>query len=365
MAGYEHDALVAQHADMADWLAVAAALIAPAPVAIVITAGAEHVVRASNGAFAHLVQWEPQTLPGHPVGDVLCTAQRAGIVALLDGVVRTGEPVVAATQQHAHPVRGTVYWTYTVWPILRPHGRPAGLIIHVRDTTAHEQARRHADQAVDDLRLVNEQLLLAGLREQALATAATHEALHDSLTGLPNRNLLLERVTHALQVTHRDHQPFALLLLDLDRFKAVNDSLGHVAGDAFLQHIAQQLAACVRESDTVARLGGDEFAILLTDVVHISEVLHIADRIQQHVARPVHVQGRDLLISASIGIVLYTPAYTQAEELVRDADTALYRAKALGKAQYVVFDPSMHAQAVALAALYSFTRLRACSPAWP
>lgn len=348
---HEDDVLLNGHVDREGWLAVYAGMVARSSAAMAMTVGAGHTVQAINAGFARLLQRDAPPLLNQPLGDVVPATQRAGIVALLDQVFRTGDPVVAAALQHVHPARGMVYWTYTVWPLLMSHGLPAGVLVVVYDTTAAEVARRQAEEAGHDLRLVNEQLLLAGLREQELATAATQQALHDGLTGLPNRTLLLNRLAQALEATNRTHCPCALLFLDLDRFKTINDSLGHLAGDDFLRQIARRLAACVRPQDTVARLGGDEFALLLMDMPHINEVIHIADRVQQQVAVPIHLDGQEIVTSASIGIVLSTPAYRQPAELLRDADIALYRAKALGKARYVVFDPTMHAEAVALVQL--------------
>ncbi len=351
MATSEDTPVIEQHTGGANPLAQGVDMIARSPVAMAITAGEAHLLHAVNAALERLLGAAAPMLLNQRVGAVFRDAQVEHVLALLDHVFRTGDPAIAADQEHTCPARGTVYWTYTVWPLLNAQGQSDGLVVQVHETTAQVLARRQAEQAVGDLRAVNEQLLLAGLREQALAAAATQQALHDGLTGLPNRRLLLDRLAQALQVTQRDPPPWVLLLLDLDRFKMVNDSLGHLVGDHFLTQIARRLAACVRPEDTVARLGGDEFAILVAGGNEVSEVLHIADRIQHRLSEPLHLAGQAILTSASIGIVVRTPAYTQPEEMLRDADIALYRAKALGKARYVIFDPTMHAQALALVQL--------------
>ena len=168
-------------------------------------------------------------------------------------------------------------------------------------------------------------------------------ALYDALTGLPNRTLLLDRLSHALQLAKRHAAyRFAVLFLDLDRFKVVNDSLGHAIGDELLIEVAHRFTSCLRARDQVARLGGDEFAILLEDVADATDATDAAERVFQTLASPIILQGHDLVINTSIGITLGAPRYTRPEELLRDADIALYRAKAQGKAHYAIFDTADH-----------------------
>jgi len=174
-----------------------------------------------------------------------------------------------------------------------------------------------------------------------------HNALHDALTDLPNRAYLMKRLDMAIQraKTHEGSQ-FAVLFLDLDRFKVVNDSLGHLVGDELLITIANQLQQLVRSSDLAARLGGDEFVLLLEDVQDVLLVEEIAERVLVEMRSPHRVEGRDVVLSTSIGIVIGTGDYDQASDLLRDADIAMYRAKLRGKAQYVIFDSEMHIQAL-------------------
>jgi diguanylate cyclase (GGDEF)-like protein/PAS domain S-box-containing protein len=176
-----------------------------------------------------------------------------------------------------------------------------------------------------------------------------HTALHDSLTGLSNRALFTERLDHAISRVKRRHDlRFAVLFLDLDRFKVLNDSMGHVTGDELLIAIGQRLRALLRPTDLIARLGGDEFAILLEDLHSESEAVEVSERILGDLKRPFRLQGHEAFTTASIGIAPSAPSYDRAEEWVRDADTAMYRAKSLGKARHVVFDTAMHVHAVAL-----------------
>ncbi|MGK7918353.1 MAG: EAL domain-containing protein [Prochloraceae cyanobacterium] len=181
-----------------------------------------------------------------------------------------------------------------------------------------------------------------------------HDAFHDLLTGLPNRALFLERLERALEMTKGkgrspedcDCQLLAIVFIDLDGFKVVNDSLGHGAGDRLLQQVARRIESCLRVNDIVARLGGDEFVILLECITDISDASKVANRLHQILASPFILEGQEIFISASIGIALGSPHYEQASQLLRDADIAMYQAKNNGRGCYVIFDNSMHAQAL-------------------
>ncbi|HXP09515.1 MAG TPA: EAL domain-containing protein [Acidobacteriaceae bacterium] len=175
-----------------------------------------------------------------------------------------------------------------------------------------------------------------------------HDALHDPLTGLANRTLFLDRLqlTMARQQRHSELN-FAVMFLDLDRFRAVNDNLGHASGDDLLVRMAARLRACFRPEDTVARFEGDEFAILLEDVTNISDVTRIAERAQHDICLPIEVNGHEIFISASIGIAFGTLDHTSPEQILRDADFAMYQAKSNGHARHEVFDGSMHVHVAA------------------
>ncbi|WP_414577706.1 EAL domain-containing protein [Anabaena sp. CCY 9402-a] len=174
-----------------------------------------------------------------------------------------------------------------------------------------------------------------------------YNALHDSLTNLPNRKLLMERLESAIKRTKRlENYHFAVLFLDMDRFKIINDSLGHLAGDQLLNIIAQKLKSKIRLMDLAARLGGDEFVILLERVENIEEAVMVAKRILAEFQTPLMLNGHEVFITTSIGIVLGTARYHQASDLLRDSDLAMYRAKAQGKSCYKIFDTQMHIQAL-------------------
>jgi diguanylate cyclase (GGDEF)-like protein/PAS domain S-box-containing protein len=170
-----------------------------------------------------------------------------------------------------------------------------------------------------------------------------HDALYDTLTGLPNRNLFMERVKMAIDQSKRHAQRlFAVLFIDLDRFKLINDSLGHLSGDRLLVGIARRLEECLRHTDTVARLGGDEFTILLAEVERANDVTMVAERLIEKLSVPFEIEGHQIFTSASIGIVFGSTEYQAGAEMLRDADIAMYRAKDLGKSCYAIFDQKMY-----------------------
>jgi PAS domain S-box-containing protein len=220
---------------------------------------------------------------------------------------------------------------------------------------------RNAKGQTDKLVIVNRDITERKRAEEMLV----HNTFHDALTNLPNRALFLDRLQHALTVSKRhSNYKFAVLLIDVDEFKIINDSLGHTAGDELLIQIGQRLKDSVRRADTVsrprtndvpdrpinddtlARLGGDEFAVLLDDLRDPIEAVRVAERLQVELAIPFVVNQEEIVISASIGIASSTSPHNQAEDLVRDADIAMYRAKRAGKARCEVSDTAMHANAV-------------------
>ena len=194
-----------------------------------------------------------------------------------------------------------------------------------------------------DLLLSIAQHVSLALTDAKTVGAMVHQALHDALTGLPNRALFLDRLQHALARASRAGTDVAVLFLDLDRFKTVNDSLGHAAGDQLLCTVSERIASCMRTADTAARLGGDEFAVLLEDLASTREAVGVAERIIAALDAPVLVAGREVLVSASIGIATGDGG---SEDLLRHADVAMYRAKATGKGRYAMFEQGMQAEVI-------------------
>lgn len=176
-----------------------------------------------------------------------------------------------------------------------------------------------------------------------------HGALHDALTNLPNRVLFLDRLSLAFKRAERHfNNNFAVLYIDFDRFKLINESFGHITGDKILREIASRLNNCLRESDTVARLGGDEFSMLVEEINGFDEVAVIANRIQEDMSRPFSINGQEITLTVSIGIAEWARDYSKPENLLRDADTALYQAKRLGRNRFKTFDRQMHEESQAI-----------------
>jgi diguanylate cyclase (GGDEF)-like protein/PAS domain S-box-containing protein len=181
-----------------------------------------------------------------------------------------------------------------------------------------------------------------------------HRAFHDSLTGLANRHLFRDRVTHAVSRAQRHPVPFAVLFLDLDGFKLVNDTLGHQAGDGLLRVVAERLAQAIRDHDTPARLGGDEFAVLIEDLTDQADAARVAERVLEAIRQPVQLADTTVTVDGSIGIAIFerlvhttdASARSETDALLRDADIAMYIAKAAGKGRYEIFEPSMHVAVV-------------------
>lgn len=207
-----------------------------------------------------------------------------------------------------------------------------GMAVRHDGAPPHRMAGSLSD--VHDRRTVEQQIL--------------HDALHDGLTGLPNRTLFLERVGRSIVRSRRAGRGYAVLFLDLDRFKLVNDSLGHAIGDALLVEVAARLRRAIGPEDTLARPGGDEFLVLLEDVAGTDEAVHCARRLRASLREPIGVLGHDLHVSCSVGVATGDTRHFAAEDVLREADTAAYRAKALGRDGHVLFDPVMHARAMAL-----------------
>jgi diguanylate cyclase (GGDEF)-like protein/PAS domain S-box-containing protein len=279
----------------------------------------------------------PQSVIGRqfsPVG----TASQAGYTLI------TGSPVVVsdwATEER-----------FGQSPALSQMGTRSGLsvVVEGRDGpfgvlgVQSQQTREYSDGDVDFLQsLAN--VLADALARQSTEDEIRHRALHDRLTGLPNRELFQDRLDHAIERLRRRRSLAAMLFLDLDHFKLINDSLGHHLGDELLTAVATRLKQAVRASDTVARFGGDEFGILLEDVAGEQDAIDTAERVAALFSRPFAIAGREHFVTVSIGIVL-AEGGAASGALIRDADTAMYRAKERGRARYEVFDDAMRDRAI-------------------
>ena len=223
--------------------------------------------------------------------------------------------------------------------LIKAKGSPYGVIgaqsLSVREFTPQDVS---FTQAVANI-------LASAIERRGAEEKTRHEALHDPLTALPNRNLFLDRLGHALAQARRRQDSVAVLFLDLDQFKLVNDSLGHAAGDELLSAVAPRLLQATRPSDTVARFGGDEFAILVEEVSNERDAIRVAERISETLTRPFVLRQREHFVSASAGISIGGGGETP-EALMRDADAALYRAKERGRGGYEIFDEAMRSRVI-------------------
>ena len=274
-----------------------------------------------NHVAEGLTGWSREQAAGHPVGEVL---------RIIDGTTRESvrNPMALAIQQdkavgltpncvliRRDGVEAAI--DDSAAPIHDRWGRVTGAVMVFRDVGA----------------------------TRALSIKMSHLAQHDSLTDLPNRMLLNDRLNEAINLASRYRRKLALMFVDLDHFKDINDRLGHAIGDYLLQSVARRLLSCVRASDTVSRQGGDEFVILLPEVAHEEDVAVSADKILLAMRTPYRIDEHDLRVSASIGIATYPNDGTEAETLVKNADAAMYEAKALGRDKYQNFKVGMPSHA--------------------
>ena len=220
--------------------------------------------------------------------------------------------------------------------------------IEIELATLNTQLESLVHQRTLDLEIANQNLRQEITTRCHIESQLRHNAYHDYLTGLPNRTLLMEKLYEALyHVQHNPNYLFALLFLDLDRFKVINDSLGHAMGDSLLVAIGATLSRCIRqEKDMVARLGGDEFAVFLDNISEQAESIQVAERIIQELTRPFILQGQEVFTGVSIGIAFSHQGYHQPEEMLRDADLVMYRAKSSGRSRYEIFDQTINQQIV-------------------
>jgi diguanylate cyclase (GGDEF)-like protein/PAS domain S-box-containing protein len=277
---------------------------------------AEGLIRYHSAAAARVFGDDPEALLGTRWIEVLHPDDRAQASALLTELMtNNSKTAVGEWRRQAH---GGWHYVETLATNLLTDPSVQGVVLNSRD--------------INDRKALEDQL--------------THQAFHDSLTSLANRALFQDRVEHALAKSRRSGRPVAVLFVDLDNFKTVNDSMGHTAGDQLLVGIAARVSNTVRTGDTVARFGGDEFAILLEDVPYEAEAVEVAHRLDAALAAPFHLEGKDVFVTASTGIALSTPQDLHADELLRNADVAMYTAKERGKGRYVKFEPDMHAALV-------------------
>ncbi|MFY9824486.1 MAG: EAL domain-containing protein [Thermoanaerobaculia bacterium] len=275
---------------------------------------AQGIVRYESPSHLRVLATDPEQHLGRSLPELVHAEDRPVLENALRRIVEEPSEIVTVEYRLRHGDGGWRVLESTASNLL---GQPAvaGIVLNAHDITARKRA---------------EAKLL-------------HDALHDELTGLPNRALFMDRLSHSMERSRREPERLtAVLFLDLDRFKLVNDSLGHLVGDELLIQISGSLAAALRPSDTIARVGGDEFAILLEGGRDVGDAVRVAERIHDRLTTAVNLGGHEVFITASIGIAVHTPEYERPEDLLRDADTAMYRAKSSGRACHVVFNRVMH-----------------------
>lgn len=280
---------------------------------VIMIVEADRTIRYVSPAAQRVLGYEPEALLGTDVLALVHGEERLGAAAFLEQAARR-QGSTAPVEWRLRRPNGEWLQAETVGTSLFDEPSIAGLVLNTRD--------------VSERKVLEDQL--------------THQAFHDPLTGLANRALFRDRVGHALSLARRQQRSVAVLFLDLDDFKKVNDSLGHAVGDDLLSGVARRLLTCVRQSDTVARFGGDEFAILVEDAGPESERATVAERITAEMQRPFEVRGREMVMGASIGIAT-AGDHDNADDLLRNADLAMYIAKSGGKGRYALFEPRMHA----------------------
>jgi diguanylate cyclase (GGDEF)-like protein/PAS domain S-box-containing protein len=286
--------------------------------ALVFHTGRWHRV---NRSLCEILGYSEQELLAKDFKDLIHPDDRFAAMAKLEQLLRSKVATFQTETRCIHKLGHEVWVLWIVSQALVENSDSAHLIFQIQNITDRKAA---------------EQRLL-------------HDAFHDTLTGLPNRALLEDRLKLTIARAKRRHDlRFAVLFLDVDRFKLVNDSLGHMVGDQLLVGIARRLEKCLRPEDTIARVGGDEFTILLEDLSSEQEAITVAERIHQELKLPFNLGGRDVFTTVSIGIAHGSMAYDHPEEILRDADTAMYRSKSMGKARHETFDEEMHARSVNL-----------------
>jgi diguanylate cyclase (GGDEF)-like protein/PAS domain S-box-containing protein len=284
---------------------------------VVILVDADARVEYVSESMTRVFGYRDEELLGQPLSDIL--DDEAG-VRLREGLGEVAERPYGVLElelplrhRDGHPCTAQITITN-----LLDNPSVGGLVLNTRDISERRQLE---DQLV-------------------------HQAFHDSLTSLANRALFKDRVDHALQRTKRHMPSVAVLFLDLDGFKEVNDSLGHAAGDRLLIQVAERLRSCVRPSDTVARFGGDESAVLIEDASDDVDVDQVAERVLEGLRQPFVVNGREHHVRGSMGIARMESDVDGADHLLRNADLAMYRAKATGQGGYERYDPQMHTELV-------------------
>jgi len=290
--------------------------------------GADYTIRYASPSTTRILGYTPEEFVRCDLIDLIHPDDRA-VVARNIAAGPGGDSTIPPREVRMRHKDGTYRWLEYVGTVLLDDPAVNAIVVNYRDISERKRAE----------------------------TALTHRALHDPLTDLPNRTLFLDRLAQVMaRARRRQDYRYAVFFLDCDRFKMINDSLGHLGGDQLLVSLAQRFVTHLPPGSTIARLGGDEFTVLIEETASAEATTLIAVRLQKALVAPFILEGHEVVVTASIGIAMGSAAYEKPEELLRDADTAMYQAKALGKARQVVFDPSMFIHALRMLELESELR---------
>jgi diguanylate cyclase (GGDEF)-like protein/PAS domain S-box-containing protein len=297
-----------------------------------------------NQAFCTMTGFTPKEVLGREYDKFLQGSEtNPESLESIRQALSTGQPCTVVLENYRKDCR--LFWNeLSLTPLHDETGEVTHFVGVQHDVTTKIEAEQNLLQAKRDLERTTLELAQVTLELERVNAKYYHDALHDALTGLANRSLLYDRLEHLLERDKRHPGIFAVLYLDLDGFKRVNDLFGHAVGDKLLVGVAERLKSCVRPSDTIARLGGDEFAVLLDGLERSEEATLIAERIQKVIAQSFVIAAHTLHVSSSIGIALNSPDYSRSADLLRDADVAMYNAKQSGKDQVVIFESSMRSR---------------------
>jgi diguanylate cyclase (GGDEF)-like protein len=342
------------------------AILESARLPIAVMNGARQIICYVNPAFCHLARKSREELIGKSCAELM--PEGDGCLLLLDRVYRTGNPESHTEQEHAKP--HPLYWSYEIWPLLAElpdDGRPVGVILQVTETAPIHRRARVMNEALlvsavrqhelmEGAEVLNVKLQAEIQERQRTEAAIEQLAFYDPLTDLPNRRLLMDRLHLALLACCRTMHHGAILFIDLDQFKTLNDTQGHHLGDLLLQQVAHRLTACVRECDTVARLGGDEFVVMIQELsedptVANAQAKKIGTKVLDALNQPYLLAGYEHHSTGSIGITLFSKDREPVEDLLKRADLAQYRAKTTGGSTIQFFDPEMQYTVTARALL--------------
>jgi diguanylate cyclase (GGDEF)-like protein/PAS domain S-box-containing protein len=309
------------------------------------------VFQRCNPQFERMFGYGPGELVGSSIETIYRSPEEQRADAAWYAEMRSGAAVSGERQYRRRD--GSTFWCKLVGRAIDPAHPLEGSIWIYDDVTAEHEARLSLEASRAALeRAVAERTVQL---EEAKARAQ-HLADHDALTGLPNRRLLEDRLTQALALSQRNNKQTAVMFVDLDRFKPINDTLGHAVGDRLLQEISQRLVNQLRVGDTICRIGGDEFIVVLPELKRSADVAQVAQKVIEQLSQPVLVDERELVVSCSIGIAVFPDDGRDAETLIRNADAAMYHAKELGRANYQFFTEKMNVAAARRLALESDLR---------